>query len=45
MRLARVTCQASSETIFAVARSRRFDDMPELAVTTHRLTMSALLSE
>lgn len=45
MRLARVTCQASSEMIFAIARSRRFDDMPELAVTTHRLTMSALLSE
>jgi len=44
-RLARVTCQATSEMIFGIARSRRFDNIPALATTTHALTMSALVSE
>jgi len=45
MRLAPVTCQATSEMIFGIARSRRFDNIPALATTTHALTMSALVSE
>jgi len=45
MRWARVTCRATSEMIFGIARSRRFDNIPALATTTHALTMSALVRE